>query len=247
MASAVRQAAQDRDRVIVENLKLVRQVAQRFHVGPNSPIELADLMQFGVMGLIDATEKFDSSKGTSFQSYARFRIKGSILDGLRHLDFVPRSVRRKRRELLAATQRVEQASGAQATEEALAEEMDLDQDELQELLGRVRATTLTSVEEMTERGGEAELSDALEGTGASLDPVEATERAEVRALIASALDELPEKERMVLSLYYYDELTMREVGDVLGVTESRVSQLHAKALSRLRTHLETPLGAFATV
>lgn len=242
MATAARQQAQDRDRVIVENLRLVRQVAQRFHVGPNSPIELADLMQFGVMGLIDACEKFDESKGTSFQSYARFRIKGSILDGLRHLDFVPRSVRRKRRELLAATQRVEQASGAQATEEAIAEEMDLDPEELQELLGRVRATSLTSVEEMTERGGEAELSEALQENGGELGPSEHAEREELRAVIAGALDALPEKERMVLSLYYYDELTMREVGDVLGVTESRVSQLHAKALHRLRTRLEEPIA-----
>ena len=106
-----------RDDIISENMPLVRQVAQRFHVGPSSPVEMSDLMQLGVIGIIDACEKFDDKKGTSFQSYARFRIRGAILDGLRHIDFLPRSVRRKRRELMAATQRVEQQQGAAASSE----------------------------------------------------------------------------------------------------------------------------------
>ncbi len=234
---------QDRDDRITENLGLVRQVAQKFHVGSNSPIELNDLVQFGVVGLIDACEKFDESKGTSFQSYARFRIKGSILDGLRHLDFVPRSVRRKRRELLAATQRVEQAQGARASEEEIAAEMDLDPEEFQEMLGRVRAASLTSVEELQERGEEVELSRAIQGHGDAIGPAEASERAENRAILSGAIDELPEKERMVLSLYYYDELPMRELGEVLGITEGGGSQLHSKALGRLRTRLSEPLAA----
>ena len=243
MTVEAQQTTREREELICDNLRLVRQVAQRFHVGQNSPIELGDLMQFGVMGLIDACEKFDESKGTSFQSYARFRIKGSILDGLRHLDFVPRSVRRKRRELMAATQRVEQARGGAASEEDIAAEMDLEPEELHELIGRVRAASLTSVEEIQERGGEAELSQALEEFGASLGPGEIAEREELREILSDAIAELPEKERMVLSLYYYDELTMREVGDVLGVTESRVSQLHAKALGRLRCRLGEPMAA----
>jgi RNA polymerase sigma factor for flagellar operon FliA len=226
-----------RDDVVRENLRLVRQVAQRFHVGPASPVEMSDLMQLGVIGLIDASEKFDPSKGTSFQSYARFRIKGSILDGLRHLDFLPRSVRRKRRELQAATQRVEQQQGCAASSEDIAAEMALDPGELQALLEAVRGATLTSVEDLTERGGEAELSEALEDTTPIVGPEEHVERAEVKAMILGAIGELPDKERMVLSLYYYEELTMREVGEVLGVTESRVSQLHAKALDHLKGKL----------
>ena len=230
-----------RDQVIRENLGLVRQVAQRFHVGPSSPVDMADLLQYGVLGLIDACEKFDESKGTSFQSYARFRIRGSILDGLRHLDFLPRSVRRKRREVAAAAQRVEQQQGAAASVEDIAEEMDLDAEALQDILGSMRSATLASVEEITERGGEAELAEAM---GASLaeGPEDTLGRGETRQLVADAIEGLPEKERMVLSLYYYEELTMREVGEVLGVTESRVSQLHAKALDRLRCRIPEPMA-----
>jgi RNA polymerase sigma factor for flagellar operon FliA len=230
-----------RDQVIRENLGLVRQVAQRFHVGPSSPVDMADLLQYGVLGLIDACEKFDESKGTSFQSYARFRIRGSILDGLRHLDFLPRSVRRKRRELAAATQRVEQQHGAAASLEDIAEEMDASADEIQEILATMRGATLASVEEITERGGEAELAEAM-GAALAEGPEDTLDRSEVKALIVRAIEGLPEKERMVLSLYYYEDLTMREVGEVLGVTESRVSQLHAKALGRLRCRLPEPMA-----
>lgn len=225
-----------RDEIIQENLPLVRQVAQRFHVGPSSPVEMRDLLQYGVIGLIDACEKYDETKGTSFQSYARFRIRGSILDGLRHLDFLPRSVRRKRRELFAATQRVEQQRQGAASEEDIALEMDLDAAELQALLESIRGATLASVEDMTDRGCEAELAEAM-GSGSTEGPEAQLERAEVKVLLMGALESLPEKERLVLSLYYYEELTMREVGEVLGVTESRVSQLHAKALTRLKCRL----------
>jgi RNA polymerase sigma factor for flagellar operon FliA len=244
MATAARQRATKRQHAVVaENLGLVKQVARQFHVGPGSPVDMSDLIQYGILGLIDASEKFDASKGTSFQSYARFRIRGSILDGLRHLDFLPRSVRRKRRELLAATQRVEQAVGGAASEEAIADEMDLEPEELHALMERIRGASLSSVEEMEERGAEAELSEAMQGHAPADGPAQDLERAEVRALVMAALDELPEKERTVLALYYYEELTMREVGDVLGVTESRVSQLHAKALTRLRSRLSLPVVA----
>lgn len=236
MSIATPESLKKRDEIIRENMPLVRQVAQRFHVGPTSPVDMSDLMQYGVIGLIDACEKFDESKGTSFQSYARFRIRGSILDGLRHLDFLPRSVRRKRRELFAAQQRVEQAQQGAASSEDIAEEMDLDPSELQALLESVRGASLASVEDMTERGGEAELADAM-GAGLAEGPDGRLERSEVKALLMDALDALPEKERLALSLYYYEELTMREVGEVLGVTESRVSQLHAKALLRLKSRL----------
>lgn len=235
-----------RDDIIRENMPLVRQVAQRFHVGPSSPVEMSDLMQLGVIGLIDACEKFDDKKGTTFQSYARFRIRGAILDGLRHLDFLPRSVRRKRRELMAATQRVEQQQGAAATSEEIAEEMDLDPDELAALMESVRGATLSSVEEMTDRGCEVELAEAM-GSNAELGPEGELVKEETKHLVAGAIDALPEKERLVLSLYYYEELTMREVGEVLGVTESRVSQLHSKALERLKVRLGTEAGCVAWV
>ena len=230
------QLIERRDDIIRENLPLVRQVAQRFHVGPSSPVEMSDLMQLGVIGLIDACDKYDETKGTTFQSYARFRIRGAILDGLRHLDFLPRSIRRKRRELIAATQRIEQQQGTSATTEELAEELDLDPDELAALIESVRGATLASVEEMTERGCEVELAEAMAG-GSDVGPESALEAEESKTQVAQAIDSLPQKERLVLSLYYYEELTMREVGEVLGVTESRVSQLHSKALDRLKLRL----------
>jgi len=231
-----------REEIIREHLPLVKQVAQRFYVGPSSPVEMSDLVQYGVMGLIDATEKFDASRGASFQSYARFRIKGSILDGLRHVDFVPRSVRRKRRELQAATQRVEQRQGGAASSEEIAQAMDLDPEELRALQERVRSVNVSSVEEMAERGCESELTDALAPEEESPEPEAALEREETRRVLRDAIGALPEKERLVLSLYYYDECTMREVGEVLGVTESRVSQLHAKAIGRLKCRLREPLA-----
>ena len=227
-----------RDDIIRENMPLVRQVAQKFHVGPSSPVEMNDLMQLGVIGLIDACEKFDDAKGTTFQSYARFRIRGAILDGLRHLDFLPRSIRRKRRELMAATQRVEQQQGGVASAEDICEELDIDPEELSALMESVRGATLASVEEMTDRGCEVELAEAM-GAGAELGPEGALELQETRVMVSDAIGGLPEKERLVLSLYYFDELTMREVGEVLGVTESRVSQLHSKALERLKVRLGT--------
>lgn len=232
----------EKDRIICEHLPLVRQVAQRFYVGPSSPVEMNDLVQYGVMGLIDATEKFDESKGASFTSYARFRIKGSILDGLRHVDFVPRSVRRKRRELLAATRRVEQAIGGAACDEEIAREMQLAPEELQRLQERVQAASMSSVEEMTERGCEFELTDALSRDRDGSGPEAELQNRELREVLTQAIADLPEKERLVLSLYYYENCTMREVGEILGVTESRVSQLHAKAVGRLKCRLREPLA-----
>jgi RNA polymerase sigma factor for flagellar operon FliA len=232
----------ERDALICEHLPLVKQVAQRFYVGSSSPVEMNDLMQYGVMGLIDATEKYDHERGTSFQSYARFRIKGSILDGLRGVDFVPRSVRRKRRELVAATHRVEQELGGAATDEEIAEAMDIDLEELRRIRESCQGVNLSSVEEMADRGCEFELSDALGRHDENSGPEAETEAAELRVLMTEAIDELPEKERLVLSLYYYESCTMREVGDILGVTESRVSQLHAKAVKRLQCRLREPLG-----
>ena len=231
-----------RDDIIRENMPLVRQVAQKFHVGPSSPVEMNDLMQLGVIGLIDACEKFDDAKGTTFQSYARFRIRGAILDGLRHLDFLPRSIRRKRRELMAATQRVEQQQGGAASAEDICEELDIDPEELSALMESVRGATLASVEEMTDRGCEVELAEAM-GASAELGPEGALELQETRVMVSDAIGGLPEKERLVLSLYYFDELTMREVGEVLGVTESRVSQLHSKALERLKVRLGSGAAA----
>ncbi len=233
---------EERDALICEHLPLVRQVAQRFYVGSNSPIEMNDLVQYGVMGLIDATEKYDAKRGTSFHSYARFRIKGSILDGLRHIDFVPRSVRRKRRELLAATQRVEQETGRAADDREVAEALDLNPEELRQLRESVQGISMSSVEEMTDRGCEVELTDAIGRGGDDVGPEHDAEQLELNGILGMAIDELPEKERLVLSLYYFDNCTMREVGDVLGVTESRVSQLHAKAVKRLQCRLREPLG-----
>ena len=242
MQTQEREVKEERDALICEHLPLVRQVAQRFYVGSNSPIEMNDLVQYGVMGLIDATEKFDAARGTSFHSYARFRIKGSILDGLRHIDFVPRSVRRKRRELLAATQRVEQENGGAANDKQVAKAMDLSAEELRILRDSLQGISMSSVEEMTERGCEVELTDAICRGGMESGPEHDAEQLEMQGILSMAINELPEKERLVLSLYYFDNCTMREVGDVLGVTESRVSQLHAKAVKRLQCRLREPLG-----
>ncbi|MEM7243703.1 MAG: FliA/WhiG family RNA polymerase sigma factor [Acidobacteriota bacterium] len=228
-------SAQDQDQLITEHLPLVRQVAQRFQVGSGAPVDFGDLVQLGVLGLIDATKKFDADNGTPFASYARFRIKGAILDGLRQLDLVPRSVRRQRRRLLEATRELEQRSGGSTSEDELAAILELDHEELAQLKQSMHAGHCSSLEELCEKGADAEINEVVSDPDAG--PDEQVVRQQLRKVLRQAIDGLPERERTVLALYYYEGLTMREIGEVLDVTESRVSQLHSKAMVRLRCRL----------
>jgi RNA polymerase sigma factor FliA len=199
-------------------------------------VEVSDLIQAGVLGLIDAADRFDRSKGVRFSTYAELRIRGAILDSLRSLDWVPRSLRRRRRDLQGAETRLESLLGRAPSDEELATALSMSVPALQETRERVeRAAVACAVTESVD--------DILSfvSNPAAVDPEELMERRELEEMMARAIEALPERERLVLTLYYYEELTMREVGEVLGVNESRVSQIHSKVVSKLKRRLHRDL------
>ena len=192
------------------------------------------------MGLLDAIDRFDVEKGVEFKSYAEFRIKGAMIDELRSMDWVPRSVRRNAKILEEAYSRVESRVMRPARDEEVAEELDLDISAFHRLLDEARGISIINEYEIINHNTNL----VLDGTGAlnslakNINPLESLNRAELVRIIAAAIDRLPKNERTVVSLYYYEELTMKEIGEVMGYTESRVSQLHTKAALRLRNSLK---------
>jgi RNA polymerase sigma factor for flagellar operon FliA len=227
----------DRDRILVEHLPMVRYLARRIHERLPNYVELEDLVSAGVIGLIDAYNKFDHSKKVQFKSYAQFRVRGAILDSLRILDWSPRELRRKGRAVQDAIHTLTQTLRRTPTEPEIAKQMDLKLNEYQILLGDLKGLEIGSLNiEHSEDSGEDEL--AYVAGSPEEDPLFRCLQGEMRQRLLDAIEELPEKERMVLTLYYYEELTMREIGLTLGVVESRVSQIHSSAVVRLRTSLE---------
>jgi RNA polymerase sigma factor FliA len=227
----------ERERLLVEQLPQVRYIARRIHDRLPRHVLLEDLVHAGVVGLIDAQQKFDGSKQVQFGSYAKFRIRGAILDSLRELDWSPRDLRRKARRLEEAHNHLRSSLGRNPSESELAAELDIDLRGLQLLLGEISGLEIGSLRVESPRDGHEEdlceyLPDDSEET-----PLFLCLRSEMKDLLTRAIAELPEKEQQVLALYYYEELTMKEVGVILGVGESRVSQIHSMAVIRLRTRL----------
>jgi RNA polymerase sigma factor for flagellar operon FliA len=228
--------ARDRDLVLMEHLPTVRYLARRIHERLPQHVELDDLVSAGVVGLIDALSKFDHNKKVQFKSYAQFRIRGAILDSLRTLDWSPRELRRKGRAIEEAIRAVTQRAGRAPLEQEIAAEMELTLSEYQALLGDLKGLEIGSLHmERSEDSGDEELS-YIPGSPDE-DPLFRCLKGEMKQRLADAIDALPEKERMVLTLYYYEELTMREIGLTLGVVESRISQIHSSAVLRLRVAL----------
>lgn len=237
----------ERERVLMEQLPQVRYIARRIHERLPRHVPLEDLVHAGVLGLIDALNKFDPEKHVQFGSYAKFRIRGAILDSLRALDWSPRELRRKGRMVEEAHNQLAGRLGRAPTESEIARELNLGLRELQSLLADLDGLEMGSLRVESPRDGRDEdLSESLPGAPDE-NPFSVCLRSETRQLLTAAIAELPDKERQVLSLYYYDELTMKEVGAVLGVGESRVSQIHSLAMVRLRARLNSALttGAVA--
>lgn len=235
-------AAEKREQLIVDHLALVKYLAQRIATRLPASVEVNDLVSAGIIGLIDAVEKFDPDRGIKFTTYARRRICGAILDDLRSLDWAPRSLRKKARDLESAYSKLERERGRSVSDDEVAAEMGMDLDEYHHLLGDLNGISIGGFESLAENQDEAGV-----GTTDLLNylpdlpernPHYIFECAEARDFLGIAIDRLPEKERMVISLYYHDELTMKEIGHVLGVNESRVSQLHTRAVLRLRSRLK---------
>jgi RNA polymerase sigma factor FliA len=229
---------QERDR-LVEHLPTVRFIARKIHGRLPQHVELDDLISAGVVGLIDAFGKFDHSKQVQFKSYAQFRIRGAILDSLRSLDWSPRELRRKGRAVEEAIRTVTQVLGRAPGDEEIAREMKLKLSDYQSLLGDLKGLEIGSLHmERSEDSGDEEI--AYVPGSPEEDPLFICMKGEMKQLLADAIDELPEKERLVLTLYYFEELTMKEIGVTLGVVESRVSQIHTSAVVRLRSALGAP-------
>ena len=231
-----------RDQLIVHYSPLVKYVAGRVATGLPQSVDQADLVSYGIFGLIDAIEKFDLGRGFKFETYAIARIKGNILDELRSIDWVPRSVRAKARALEKAYSKLEGELRRTPTDTELANELDLTDEQLQTTLGQISFTGLVALDEMLSGGGDrgesATLGDTLPDAG--MGPVAAYEVEEMRHILADAINRLPEREKTVLSLYYYEGLTLAEIGSILGVTESRVCQIHTKAVIQLRSRMSEP-------
>ena len=229
-------SASEREALLMEHLPTVRYLARRIHERLPQHVELDDLVSAGMVGLIDAFSKFDHGKKVQFKSYAQFRIRGAILDSLRTLDWSPRELRRKGRAVEEAIRATTQRLGRAPSEPEIAKEMELSLGDFQTLLGDLKGLEIGSLHmERSEDSGDEELS-YVPGAPED-DPLFRCLKGEMKQRLADAIEELPEKERMVLTLYYYEELTMKEIGLTLGVVESRVSQIHSAAVVRLRAAL----------
>ncbi|HJW76169.1 MAG TPA: RNA polymerase sigma factor WhiG, partial [Thermoleophilia bacterium] len=229
-----------RNRLILAYAPLVKYVAGRMSSGLPAHIEEADLISYGLLGLIGALERFDPSREIKFETYAIARIKGSIIDELRSLDWVPRSVRSKAREIEKVIALLETRLHRAPTDEEIARELGMEDDEFQTALSQISNTAIVALDELWAISGSdgdtAALIDTIEDPKAR-DPSRMLDVTEMKARLATAIDALPKREKIVIALYYYENLTLREIGEVLGVTESRISQLHTKAILRLKGRL----------
>jgi RNA polymerase sigma factor for flagellar operon FliA len=237
-------SADKRNELILTYTPLIKYIAARLASRLPAQVSLDDLISCGIIGLIDAINKFDVSKNVQFKTYAEFRVKGAMLDELRALDWVPRSIRRKTTDLEKTYADIEKQVGRPATDEEVAETMGLSLDDFYKLLDETKSVSFMDIEFLRQKTTEAN-DPTLAETFAmdDRDPFTAINLAQIRELIANAISDLPEKEKLTVALYYQDELTMKEIGEVLGYTESRISQMHSKAMFRLRAKLKKTLAS----
>jgi RNA polymerase sigma factor FliA len=233
--------ASARERLVVAYSPLVKFVAGRLGAGLPSHVDDADLISYGLMGLIGAIERFEPERGIKFETFAMTRIRGAIIDELRSLDWVPRSVRSRAREIEAAQSKLEHELQRAPTEAELAKKLGLSEDELQTSLLEIANSSVYALDELwtisDSSGDSISLLDTISDPRAD-DPQESLASSEIKDRLTEGISGLPEREQLVIALYYYENLTLREIGEVLGVTESRVSQLHTKAVMRLKSSLQ---------
>jgi RNA polymerase sigma factor for flagellar operon FliA len=232
-------SAEARERLILHFAPLVKYVASRVATGLPASVEQADLVSYGMFGLIDALEKFEPARGNKFETYAIPRIKGAIIDELRAMDWVPRSVRFKAREIEKAVSDLESMLKRAPSEREVAERLGVSVSELHDVINQISFVSVLALDELlsvgNDRGEQVSLLDTLADKGT--DPTLGVEGQETRALLAGAINSLSEREKIVVTLYYFEGLTLAEIGDILGVTESRVCQIHTKAVNQLRLQL----------
>jgi RNA polymerase sigma factor for flagellar operon FliA len=234
-----------REKLVLRYVSLVKYVAGRLAIGLPPSVQADDLISSGILGLMDAIDKYDLERDTRFETYAVTRIRGAILDELRALDWIPRSTRQKARKLENVYTELENALGRSATTEEVAKHMNLSTEALYGLLDEVRSTNLVSLDEYVQGkdgDGQTRLVDAVEDR-VSLDPSDRIDIEDLKEVMNGAILRLPPRERLVIALYYYEELTLKEIGSILNVSESRISQIHTKAIMRLRGKLRSQMRA----
>jgi RNA polymerase sigma factor for flagellar operon FliA len=233
----------ERDTLIEDYIPLVKYLAQRISLKLPNHVEIDDLINSGIIGLIDAIEKFDQSRGIQFKTYAEFRIRGAIFDGLRSLDWVPRSVRKQKKMVEQSYAQLEQQLGRHATDEELSKNLGVKLADFYKILDNLKGVSLGKFVELhnndSQSNSEGDSAIAFIPDTSTEDPYATFQKQELTEILAEAIRNLPDKERYVVSLYYFDELTMKEIGTVLNITESRVSQLHTKSMIRLRETLRS--------
>lgn len=237
---AAEQGEAARDRIMLEQMSSVRWIARRIYERLPQHVDIEDLISAGTIGLLDAYAKFDPAKNVQFRSYAQFRIRGAILDSLRLLDWSPRDLRRKGRQIEETVRRLTTQFGRAPSEPEVAQAIGIPLDDYQQMLGELKGLEIGTLHaERPDESGEEEL--AYIPGPAEDDPLFRCLNSEMKERLAQAIEQLPERERLVITLYYYEEMTMKEIGLVLGVVESRVSQIHSSAV----VHLRASLSAFA--
>ncbi|GFI28190.1 RNA polymerase sigma-D factor [Lachnospiraceae bacterium] len=231
-----------REQIILEYAPLVKVVAGRLSMYLGYNVEYDDLVGYGIFGLIDAIDKYDAGKDVKFETYASLRIRGSILDQIRKMDWIPRTVRQKQKKLDEAVKQVEMRTGKNASDEEIAVEIGISEDELAVWQSQLKVTNIVSLNEYVEQGSEPVM-DARNNSH-FIQPEEQIQEDELKKVLKDTLELLTEKERKVIELYYYEELTLKEISKVLGVTESRISQLHTKALLKMRRKMGSYMDIF---
>lgn len=223
------------EKIIIEYAGLVKLVAGRLSMYLGYNVEYDDLVGYGTFGLIDAIDKFDYNKGFKFETYASLRIRGAILDQIRKMDWIPRSIRQKQRKIDMAYQSLEIKHGRSVNDEEVARELDISLEELENWQNQTKITNIISLDEFMEQGSEGKMEQSLTATFDQ--PERIVEQQELKELLTRTLDTLTEKEKKVIILYYYEELTLKEISRILEVSESRISQLHTKALQKMKVKL----------
>lgn len=231
-----------REKIILEYAPLVKVVAGRLSMYLGYNVEYEDLVSYGIFGLIDAIDKFDCLKDVKFETYASLRIRGAILDQIRKMDWIPRTIRQKQKRIDAAIKEIETRYGRSATDEEIAKILGITDDEYLDWQSQMKITNVVSLNEFLEQGSEVPNEAGPTKSAAFDSPEEILERDELKKILAQALELLTEKERKVILLYYYEDLTLKEISNILEVSESRISQLHTRALQKMRGKMGDYIG-----
>jgi len=224
-----------KEKLIIHYAPIVKYVAGRLLVHVGQHVEYDDLVGYGIFGLIDAIDKFDNAKNVKFETYAPFRIRGAIIDHIRRMDWVPRTLRQKNKQMEQVCNQLEDELGRQPTEEEISEKLGVPLEETQDLMKKSSVLTLVSLDDFMEQNYESSFTSLVASRVDS--PEEQTERQERKEMLADAISKLSEKEKLVVTLYYFEDLTLKEISSIMKVSESRVSQIHTKAITRLQGKL----------